>query len=780
MSKIRFSPNLFLEKLELDRLKKFIDDDGFRKFLLDNSLSFGLVKKQYFDTILQNEFLNGKITEGSSLTIQHQDIIAIDNAGNYIIKSATSNISVTADNNWYWVKIKHAFSPKEQGVVSIDINGNLTGDSNCRFTEVLRGQPNFPSRIKFTNSLTNTLEYDVLEVVSDNQAILDNGSFVAETGLYYKIIGTFTPASVPSDSDKDIFQYDSCTLSLELETVLNTKPSFVEGEEFFLARVKNTGASLIIQDKRTQIWQTKSNLLANNLKLTSIPLFGIEKIKFNDSKSTLDKNIIYLSWSMRSSNYSVNSNLNIVTIIGGQGGKFKTVNDFTNGDFDGYRLYTSDGSYSIIKTSIKTGGQINCYLDVLDIDKYSNDGGTTFTGNEINITPDAEEIEIICSAQEDISESQTHIDETQLSDNRFLFSINTNNPKIELLCYQDPSSYYEITYRLKHIDRYSEVFSMSSDVLFGYYTESAFDSTGDYLPIVLSNNYAQNLLAGYIVIYSSNIIVLKINDLSYSKVINKLDLGDKLGVDTVELKNSVPQFLISVGGERQYQHFVGTDLTLNADMFIILNNTKSNLTALVNGNKFFLHFEQHIDLNGFNLKIVTDFVDPTNFTLLKTFDSNDTKFISNSENGLFIRATVDDNINWILNSTNEVIVNDLKTVWTSYPIIQAKFTAFGGGLSSASGTFRYKKIGKTLFYNILFSITTTGTTSAIIVDMSDIFINNISQLFQSVAVERSSLNEAINQFCNFNSSNLTFVRFGGVNFSAQSYSVSANGSFDIQ
>lgn len=660
MSFIKFSPNLFLEKQELQRFKEFLDNKGFRQFLLANSLRFGLISKQYFQTNLQNEFLNGQITQGAGSSFNYAEIQAIDSNGDFISLDAGNKL-ITADNIWRWVKIKYQLSSVEKGIVAIDAAGNLTGDSNTRFTEVLRGAPDFPTRIKFTDSIGNLLEYDVLEVISDQLVTLDNNTFVAETNLHYAVVGTFTPASVPPDSDKEIFQYDSCLLELITETSLNTRPTFIEGKEFFLARIKSGGGQIIIQDKRTQLWQVKADFFAKNLKLTQVPFFGIEKVKFNDQRSTLDKNVVYLSWTFKSTNYSVNSNLNILTIIGGSGGKYKKVTDFVNGDFDGYRLYTSDGSYSIIKSSVLTGNQINCYIDVLDIDRYSNDGGSTFHFNEIIVSPDCEEIEVICAARE-ADESQSlsgyvaHLGEDQLTDQKFIFPINLPVAKLELLAY-DTFCNYEITYRLKHIDQYSSKFSMQPDILFGYYTEKAFSVTGDFLPIVSSNNYAQNLAAGYIRTYSSNLLLLSINADAYSEKIPKIDIGDLKGVDTVALTNSIPVVDLFVGTNRQYQFFTGVSLSLSANMFISLKNKFKDLTGatIKNGVSFLLHFKQPITLGTFTFSIVQDFVDPTNFTLIKQFNSDDITFISQAEQGLFIQVTFD-GAKWFVNSVNETKV----------------------------------------------------------------------------------------------------------------------------
>jgi hypothetical protein len=96
---------------------------------------------------------------------------------------------------------------------------------------------------------------------------------------------------------------------------------------------------------------------------------------------------------MRSNNWSVDSSNNIVTINSGTGGKFKTVNDFTTGDFNGYAFYTPTGKKRNVLASVKQGSAINLTLDVLDVDDFSTDGGTTLIPDYVNVVPDAEEVE---------------------------------------------------------------------------------------------------------------------------------------------------------------------------------------------------------------------------------------------------------------------------------------------------------------------------------------------------------------------------------------------------
>jgi hypothetical protein len=100
MSFLKFSPNLFLEEIELERLKSFLDDNGFRRFLLTNSKQFGLIKNEQGDL-----FSNALITNGVSGTISQNSISFIDSSGNLGTKAQELNIPVPDDGLWYWIKV---------------------------------------------------------------------------------------------------------------------------------------------------------------------------------------------------------------------------------------------------------------------------------------------------------------------------------------------------------------------------------------------------------------------------------------------------------------------------------------------------------------------------------------------------------------------------------------------------------------------------------------------------------------------------------------------------
>lgn len=642
MSELKTSPNLFLESQELNRFKKFIDTDGFRNFLIQNSVEFGLIRKE------NESFLNALVQEDIGLTVKINAIKAIDSNGKLISKSTTSLLSVPADSNWYWLKIAYNTTNEELGTFSIDTSGNLVCTSNdAELKTILRGQPNFPSRITFINSSNNLLEYDVLEVVDNQNAILQ-GDFNAESDLKIAVIGTFTAGSSPLTSDKYIFNYDSCTLTMVMSNTINP-PSHTTGTEFIIGRVKSDGINIKIEDKRNEIWKTNSNYFLSNLELSGNPLIGVSQITYDDSLSTLVQNLLKIEWVFTAISYSINLKLNTITISGGSGGKFKSTNFntlFSDGDFDGWRLYTKSGKFFKIKTSSLIASNIELVMDNISSEEFFSDiNSVTPIAQSLIVSPDADEIEIVAIADPASSNN--------IVDKKFTFPINNSYGKIALNVYDDTDTSYNIKYRYIHIKDYSPEFVFPNDVV-GFYSETQFDVNGNLVAVPVRTPYTSDPDNGY--------IPLKLNPNSYSAFTERIDLGDKLGVDVSLLTNASPLVELEVGTQRQYQYWSDGDdsvsndaLTLASDLFINLKKTNFNGDPCRNGNFFRLHFKQKVILNGFTIRIVTDYVNPTTFTELKAFTSNDELFLNSSEEGLFILSTFE-GTNWIVNSTNETSV----------------------------------------------------------------------------------------------------------------------------
>ncbi len=639
MSRLKISPEIFMESIELNRLLKFIDEDGFRLFLLEQMVQSGLIKKE-----IDNTFSNARVTESAGLTISHNEIRVIDKNGNYIYAPQTSLITVPPNNQFYWVKIKYLESPIELGTFSIDTSGNLVGVGS-ELRSIIRGNVDFPSRIKFSNSVNNILEYDIVEVIDDNNAVLQGASFIAESDLKLIVVGTFTPGSSPLDADKNIFQYDSYELAFVEEETDQTPPDKIEGEEFYIARVSSDGVTLSIEDKRVEFFETKDGYFLKNLRTLFNPLVGVEQITFDNTLTPKHENLVSIAWNFRSSNFTVDTKNNILTINSGQGGRYKNTTQFADGDFNGWRVYTEDGSYRKITSSVKTGSQINLTLDNLEPTKFSD------LTQEILICPDIEEIELIFKADVDA--------DTPIPEKRFVFPVNIPVGKCNLVVYAETGVLYNLKYRYKHVRDYSPTFLCQSDGV-GFYNEEQFTALGNLIETPVRSPYAAITDPE-----DAGFIPLILHPSSYFNFVAKIDTGDLFGVDSKVISNSLAKIDLFVGYDKSYQIFNDAAIpTLNADHFIVLNKTFITALGAVirDGNFFMLHFKQKVIPSTFKLRIVEDYVDSVTYTLLREFTQEDFNCASETNDGLFIRCTYDaDNDTWLIHSSDHGLLVTAKS-----------------------------------------------------------------------------------------------------------------------
>lgn len=277
MSKLNINRNIFLEREELLRWQKFMLESPVNKTFLANTQTWGII-----DTSGGGTVLDFKVESGANPgTVKVANLSrALISDGLMIEQSAIDNIAIPNDSNYYWLKIGYQYSNLEEGVCSITSDGQVTG-VNTIFTDVLRGQSlETPVKIKFSNSVSNTGIYEVVDVVNDTNLVLSGNSFTAESGLKYFVIGS-TPIgeTITSEQQLGLYFYDSCNLTQVLETTLNTAPAGkVQDKEFWIARVVNNSGTVTIEDKRTEYWEyyikgvsdklTKTNNLSD---LTDIP-----------------------------------------------------------------------------------------------------------------------------------------------------------------------------------------------------------------------------------------------------------------------------------------------------------------------------------------------------------------------------------------------------------------------------------------------------------------------------------------------------------------------------
>lgn len=615
MSYFKTSPDLFIGTQELNRFQKFLGEDGYIKFILDNAVSFGIIHKEIEDGVWNYFRVEQGVNQGD---IKINAGVGIDNAGKFIVLPDVS-YTLQNDNQFYWIKIAHTYDSREQGTVSISRDGTLNGASTS-FLSVLRGLPNNPVKVRFEGASVNTSEYEVVEVLSDTQAVLA-GNFADEAELRLVVVGAFTPDVVPPALSKEPYQYDGCEVSFVLESVLNTPPALVDGQEFLIARVKRNGSTIVIEDKRSlNTFKSKIDWELTSLAEPNNPLIGVEAIKFNNTLSPRHQNIATLGFAFRSSNWTIDTSVNRVTLIGGAGGKFKSTADFTEGDFDGWRLWTANGKYKIVKQSSISALQINLILDSLDPDDFTD------TTQQLIVSPNCEEVHII---------AKTPDGESDLTEETFACPVNIGVVGLLLPVYKSGSCQYEISYYYKNFKTYNLPTIIPDDTNSGYYTEAAFDDDG-------------NLIGSNKQTYTNGIITVTEATNSYNNRIGAVETGDLFGVEYIPLDTaSNPVTTFVVGMRRNYVVITndtdlddsdfdfGSQYLLTADAYLDLRTLGAR-----NGNQFLIQFRGDYNLNGFNIRIVQDFVnsgDPG--FILHTLTSSD---IANAKvDNLFIRAKFD-------------------------------------------------------------------------------------------------------------------------------------------
>lgn len=238
MSRLKFSSNLFLEVNELQRFNKFLEEDGWKRAMKAISKNFGIVENA------SNSYFKVTARSGSNSVIVINAGIAFDSNMDAIVMTDDLELSVGNTGSNRWVILSRAVTNEEQGTVNINSDGSLSG-IGTEFTKVLRGQPNFPVKVKF-NSTSNNGEYEVVSVTSDTSALL-SGSFVNQSNIKYSVVGTFTPGFQPTENNKMIYEYDS----YNIEVVDSEDRPAVSEDEFILAMISfDASGSMNVSDER--------------------------------------------------------------------------------------------------------------------------------------------------------------------------------------------------------------------------------------------------------------------------------------------------------------------------------------------------------------------------------------------------------------------------------------------------------------------------------------------------------------------------------------------------
>ena len=131
MSKIKFSENLFLEVAELERLVKFLADDGYKLAMKSLSKSFGIVENS------GNTYFKVTNKAGTSNVVTINPGVAFTTNMDAIVMENSLDLEITNTGLTRWLVLSRSIKNTESGVVSVNSDGSLVGNGT-EFTKVLR------------------------------------------------------------------------------------------------------------------------------------------------------------------------------------------------------------------------------------------------------------------------------------------------------------------------------------------------------------------------------------------------------------------------------------------------------------------------------------------------------------------------------------------------------------------------------------------------------------------------------------------------------------------
>lgn len=268
MAQINVNRNTFLEKEEVMNMQSFLQNSLLGKILIAGSYTFGIVtnnpKKFDPDFVTNDDFIDNKVfevevgTQGGTIKILPG--MAVNALGQVInLTSIYDNLTVPSDSVYYWLKVSYSTKNYENGLVSINQKGVVTGTVD--FSGKVRGQSGkTPVAIRFmkddgSQPLNNGV-YEIVNVIDNKNLVLTSESdFVAESNLQVIILGTIPLGKVFTDKQLEgLYIYDYYTFSLVQEVTLEQPPT-KSSNEFYLARVRNNGGTVSVDNTvKSEFW----------------------------------------------------------------------------------------------------------------------------------------------------------------------------------------------------------------------------------------------------------------------------------------------------------------------------------------------------------------------------------------------------------------------------------------------------------------------------------------------------------------------------------------------
>lgn len=268
MAQLNVNRNTFLEKEELMNMQSFLQNSLLGKILIAGTYTFGIVTnnptKFNTDFVVNDEFVDNKAfeveagTQGGTVKILPG--MAVNSLGQVInLTNIFDNFAIPADSVYYWLKVGYSTKNYENGYVSINQKGVVTGTVD--FSGKVRGQAGkTPVAIKFlkddgSQPLNNGV-YEIVNVIDNKNLVLTSESdFVVESNLQVVILGTIPLGKVFTDAQLEgLYTYDWFTFSLAQEVTLEQPPT-KSANEFYLARVRNNGGTVSVDNTvKSEYW----------------------------------------------------------------------------------------------------------------------------------------------------------------------------------------------------------------------------------------------------------------------------------------------------------------------------------------------------------------------------------------------------------------------------------------------------------------------------------------------------------------------------------------------
>lgn len=268
MTQINVNRNTFLEKEEVMNLQSFLQNHPLGKILIATSYTYGIVtnnpKKFNSDFVTKDDFIDNnafEVQQGTTGgTVQILPGMTVNSLGQVVnLTNIYDNFSIPADGTYYWLKVGYATKNYENGLVSINQKGVVTGTVD--FSGKVRGQSGKTSvAIRFIKEdgsipLNNGI-YEIVNVIDNQNLVLTSASdFVAETNLQIIILGTIPLGKVFTDEQlKGLYTYSYYNFGLVQEVTLEQPPTKSENE-FYIARVRNNGGVVSIDNTvKSEYW----------------------------------------------------------------------------------------------------------------------------------------------------------------------------------------------------------------------------------------------------------------------------------------------------------------------------------------------------------------------------------------------------------------------------------------------------------------------------------------------------------------------------------------------